>query len=60
LQEQVIGRKVELEAVSGGYILTLIKGPLTSHTQREIHTEFIDIVGRLKQVYLEDKKGAKS
>lgn len=59
MQEQVKGRKIELEAVSGGYILTLVEGPLTPHTEREVHTEFIDVVGRLEQVYLEDKEGAK-
>lgn len=60
MQEQVKGRKIELEAVSGGYILTLVEGPLTPRTEREIHIEFASVVGRLEQVYLEDKEGAKS
>lgn len=54
MQEEIKGRKVEIEAITGGYILTLIKGPLTPKTEREIYRDFGDLVGRIAQIYIEE------
>ena len=55
--KEVIGRRVGIEIVTGGYILTLEKGPLTPQTEREIHPDFVGLIGRLEQVYYEDRVG---